>query len=156
MWLWSGDDEHSIGTEMFGWHEARLTVRTVRGNKMTTESQLFDEFAAALQFPVYFGENWSALNDCLTDLAWLPPEAGYVLVISEPLRVLEGSPDSLPVLVRQLASACEEWSSPISLGEWWDRPGVAFHTVLVTRNEDDAQVRGRWEAAGASLSDLPS
>ena len=78
------------------------------------------------------------------------------MIVSEPLRVLEGSSDSLPVLVRLLASACAGWSNPVSLGEWWDRPGVAFHTVLVTRAGDDAQVRNRWEAAGASLSDLPS
>jgi hypothetical protein len=156
MWVWSVDEERSIGTAMFGWREARLTVRTVRGNKMLTEPQLFDEFAAALQFPAYFGENWPALDDCLSDLAWLPPEVGYVLVVSEPLRVLEVSPDSLPVLVRLLASACAEWSNPISLGEWWDRPAVAFHTVLVTREGDAAQVRNRWEAAGASLSDLAS
>ena len=79
-----------------------------------------------------------------------------MLVVSEPLRVLEGSPGSLPVLVRHLAFAGAEWSNPISLGEYWDRPSVAFHTVLVTRGGDDAQVRSRGEAVGASLSDLPS
>jgi len=38
--------------------------------------------------PTYFGENWPALDDCLTDMAWLPPEVGYVLVLTEPLRDL--------------------------------------------------------------------
>lgn len=155
IWVWSGDKERSIGRAMYKWREARLTVRTVRGSKMQTEPQLFDEFAAALQFPTYFGENWSALDDCLTDMDWLPPEAGYVLVVTEPLRVLEGAPEALPIFVRRLASACAEWSTPIALGEWWDRPGVAFHTVLVTTPEEDGQVRQRWKTAGAPLSDLP-
>lgn len=147
--------ERSLGPAIYGWRDARLTVRTVRGSMLRTEAQLFDEFAAALQFPAYFGENWAALDDCLTDLAWLPPEAGYVLVVTEPLHVLEGAPDSLPVLVRHLTSVCAEWSAPIALGEWWDRPGVAFHTVLATSRDDEAQVRDRWESAGALLSDLP-
>lgn len=155
MWVWSDDEERSIGPAMYGWREARLTVRAVRGNKMLTEPQLFDEFAAVLQFPAYFGENWAALDDCLTDMAWLRPEARYVLVVTEPLRVLERASDALSVLVRHLASVCAEWAAPISLGEWWDRPGVAFHTVLATSREDDAQVRDRWKSAGAPLADLP-
>ena len=51
--------------------------------------------------PTYFGENWPALDDCLTDMAWLPPEVGYVLVVTEPLPVLEEARDALPVLVRR-------------------------------------------------------
>ncbi|MCK9356944.1 MAG: barstar family protein [Dehalococcoidia bacterium] len=34
--------------------------------------------ATALRFPAYFGMNWDALHDCLTDLSW-QPAAGYVL-----------------------------------------------------------------------------
>jgi hypothetical protein len=154
-WLWTDGEERSIGTAMYGWRDARLTVRTVRGSKMRTEARLFDEFAAALQFPAYFGENWSALDDCLTDLDWLPPEAGYVLVVTEPLQVLEASPGSLPVLVQCLTSACAEWSAPVALGESWDRPGVAFHTLLATSREDKAQVGALWMSAGARVADLP-
>lgn len=155
LWLWTDEEEESIDSAVHEWRDARLTVRTVRGSKMRTEPQLFDEFAAALQFPAYFGENWSALDDCLTDLAWLPPEAGYVLVVTQPLHVLEASPDSLPILVRQLTSACTAWSAPVALGEWWDRPGLPFHTVLATSLENEAQVRARWKSAEARLSDLP-
>jgi hypothetical protein len=32
-----------------------------------------------LAFPAWFGHNWDALADCLTDLSWLPA-AGYVLI----------------------------------------------------------------------------
>jgi len=131
-WLWTDEEKGSIAIAMHGWRDARLTVRTVRGSKMRTEARLFDEFAAALQFPAYFGENWSALDDCLTDLDWLPPEAGYVLVVTEPLQVLEASPESLPALVRCMTSVWAEWAAPVTLGESWDRQGVAFHTVLAT------------------------
>jgi hypothetical protein len=35
-------------------------------------------YAAALDFPEYFGHNWDALEECLRDLAWLPP--GRILI----------------------------------------------------------------------------
>lgn len=41
---------------------------------------LLDRLARALSFPAWFGRNWDALADCLTDLAWMPA-AGYVLVL---------------------------------------------------------------------------
>jgi len=43
-----------------GCHEADLAVRLVRGHKSRAVDGLFDEFAAALQFPYYFGANWAA------------------------------------------------------------------------------------------------
>ena len=54
---------------------------------MRTLDALFDEMAAAFQFPYYFGENWDALDECLADLSWLPA-AGYVILIRESSEVL--------------------------------------------------------------------
>ena len=36
--------------------------------------------AVALHFPDWFGHNWDALADCLTDLSWLPA-GGYVVLL---------------------------------------------------------------------------
>ena len=36
--------------------------------------------AAALHFPAWFGHNWDALSDCLTDLSWMEAN-GYVVVL---------------------------------------------------------------------------
>ena len=44
-----------------GWHVARV-------RDATTKAEVLDGFAAALQFPDYFGHNLDALWDCLTDL----------------------------------------------------------------------------------------
>ena len=43
--------------------------------------------ARVLDFPLHFGRTWDALEDCLTDLGWLPG-AGYQLVVSSADRLL--------------------------------------------------------------------
>lgn len=137
----------------WGWQEAGLTVRVVRGRKMRTVDDLFDEFAAALQFPYYFGENWPAFDECLSDMDWLPTSVGIVVVIVDPAEVLADEPEvELGVLVRLITHAADTYSEPIDAGEWWDRPALPFHVVLHSSAEDVAVVLGRWQAAGATVS----
>jgi RNAse (barnase) inhibitor barstar len=59
--------------------------------------------AGALGFPQWFGHNWDALEDCLTDLSWRPAD-GHVLLFTE---FTEG--DDLGILVDVLASCAEFW-----------------------------------------------
>jgi hypothetical protein len=58
-----------------------VAVRRIRGSRSRTLTGLFDELAAALQFPAYFGGNWNAVIDMLSDLRWLP--AGEYLFVVE-------------------------------------------------------------------------
>jgi hypothetical protein len=66
---------------------------------------LMKNIAAALEFPHWFGENWDALEDCLSDLSWREA-AGHVLL-------LEGAEvgDDFGVLIDVLGSAAEFWAS---------------------------------------------
>lgn len=137
------------------WRDAGLTVRTVRGPKMGTVERLFDEVAAALQFPYYFGENWPAFDECLSDMDWLPMSVGVVVVILEAEHVLANTDDvELAVLQRMIQRAAEAYSSPIASGEWWDRPAVAFHFVLQSQGDGVDAIRTRWGHAGAAMVDL--
>ena len=38
---------------------------------ITTTADLFDGLAEALSFPSYFGHNWNAVDECMTDLSWI-------------------------------------------------------------------------------------
>jgi hypothetical protein len=137
---------------VWGWREAGLTARVVRGRKMRTVDGLFDELAAALQFPYYFGENWSAFDECLADMDWLPVNAGIVIAVLDPDQVLAAEDDAeLVTFVRAIAHAAETYAEPIESGEWWDRPAVPFHVVLQTAT-GDAAVRERWQAAGGQVA----
>jgi len=59
---------------------------------------LLKSIAAALRFPAWFGQNWDALEDCLSDL----PGKGYVLLFD---HAKPG--DDLGVLIDVLRSSAE-------------------------------------------------
>jgi RNAse (barnase) inhibitor barstar len=46
----------------------------------TTRDQLFRALVEGLQLPGYFGWNFDALEECLTDLSWLPEQDDIVLL----------------------------------------------------------------------------
>lgn len=139
----------------WGWREAGLTVRVVRGHKMRTVDSLFDEVSAALQFPYYFGENWAAFDECLADMDWLPSRVGIVVAVLDAVEVLSDEPEAeLGALVSVITHAAETYAEPIDSGEWWDRPPLPFHVVLQTKEGEEALVRTRWGASGATFSVL--
>lgn len=139
--------EHALG-----WSDAALTIRAIRGRKARTVPALFDEFAAALQFPYYFGENWSAFDECIADLDWLPAQAGIAVLIYEAGQVLaDDTQEDLAVLVKVFAQAAATFGQPVEDGEWWDRPALPFHFVL---QEERLQSLFRWEAAGARIAPI--
>ena len=62
--------------------------------------------AGALAFPAWFGGNWDALEDCLSDLSWMAA-GGYVLLIEG----VQGVPlVERGTLVDILASAAASWA----------------------------------------------
>lgn len=56
-------------------------VRHVRGRSMPTTAALFDEFAAALQFPYYFGRNKDAFDECFGEIGDSVGPGAVVLVL---------------------------------------------------------------------------
>src|SRR5687767_14416178 len=57
---------------------ATLIVRLPRG--IRSKQTLLAVLADKLRFPGYFGWNWDALEECLGDLAWLPPDRPIAIV----------------------------------------------------------------------------
>lgn len=57
-----------------------LDVVTIDLRGVKAKRGLLDAFAAALEFPRWFGGNWDALEDCLGDLSWRKGD-GRVLLI---------------------------------------------------------------------------
>src|SRR5215510_10518793 len=62
---------YDFGLSLVKHHSLSVVVRFLRGRKMHESSGLDNEFAAAMQFPWYYGENWAAFDECLKDLSWI-------------------------------------------------------------------------------------
>lgn len=124
-------DSKQLAAMALAWADDNITVRTVRGTKMRTVQGLFDEIAAALQFPYYFGENWAAFDECLADLDWLSVSNPVALVVYDADQVLlDAQPSEFETFTEILRRASSELGNPIEDGESWDRPALAFHLVL--------------------------
>jgi hypothetical protein len=75
-----------------------LVARIVFADK----ERLLKNIAAALRFPEWFGQNWDALEDCLSELVG----KGHVLLFDQPR-----AGDDLGVLVDILRSSASGWAA---------------------------------------------
>ena len=80
-----------------------------------TKDAILKAMADALEFPRWFGGNWDALEDCLTDLSWRRRK-GHVLLIDGFVLT-----DDFGILLDILGSCAEYWSER----------AVPFFAVLV-------------------------
>ena len=67
---------------------------------------LMERIARVLEFPHWFGGNWDALEDCLTDLSW-SKAGGHVLLLE---GAAELPVDERGVLVDILVAAAAWWA----------------------------------------------
>lgn len=55
------------------------TVFMVNIAAVNNKSDLMTQLKAGFDFPDYFGHNWDALEDCLTDLSWVSEQEIWLI-----------------------------------------------------------------------------
>lgn len=80
----------------------------IDGKNIARKEQLLNHVATSLRFPEHFGQNWDALEECLTDLEWVDAE-GYVLLYDHIDGLLSAHPDQFETLVEILRDAVASW-----------------------------------------------
>jgi RNAse (barnase) inhibitor barstar len=65
---------------------------SIDGTRIRSRADFYDEVAAALSFPEWFGRNLDALHDSLSDLSWLPG-GEHVLVWTAPEVFQKADPE---------------------------------------------------------------
>lgn len=90
-------------------------LRWLRGARMRTKAGLLDEWAAAGQFPPYFGGTWDAFRDALAEV---PGEGAAFFVLEADQLLAEAPPVEAATLAEILGAVAEEVA---------DRP---FHVVF--------------------------
>lgn len=77
--------------------------------------------------------NYAGFEDWMRDLSWLKSKpSGWVVIIKQEARLLAREPHQRSKLIEALATIAADWAQPIENGEWWDRPPVPFHVLLVS------------------------
>ncbi len=104
---------------------ARVDLREV-----SDKSGFLEAIAGALEFPDYFGMNWDALDECLSDLSWRPASGHVILLAGFRPSDGEGAVDAA-ILVRVLEGVVE----------YWKQREVPFYVILT--GEPRAQGGGR-------------
>jgi hypothetical protein len=60
--------------------ELGFRLYVFKGAGIVNKEQFFQGIANAMEFPSYFGFNWDAVYDCITDLDWWCQAKGYLLL----------------------------------------------------------------------------
>ena len=69
---------------------------------------LMERLQGALQFPAWFGRNWDALEDCLTDMSW-HDDVGFVLLFDGAGDLRRHQKSLFDALLDVLRSAADYW-----------------------------------------------
>ena len=112
-------------------HDAGGAVSVVLdARRMSDFEGLMAECRAAFRFPEYFGRNWSAFDECIRDLSWLPGLA-YQVVIEHGNELLREDLGELPTFLRTMERAGQAWSRSFARGPEWGGGEVPFNTVII-------------------------
>jgi RNAse (barnase) inhibitor barstar len=88
---------------------AGLAVRRIDIRGAQEKKDFLKAVETALSFPAWFGHNWDALHDCLTDLDWLPNKTGYVLIFENSDYFARADKQAFEDGLAVLHSAAEYW-----------------------------------------------
>lgn len=86
--------------------QAQLLLLTADLARIEDSRQILRELGSALGFPTWYGANFDALHDCLTDPAWRPGH-GVILLISGLDALRRHDPEAFSTMIEVLRSAAK-------------------------------------------------
>lgn len=142
-----------VANHLMAWTPAHpeWDVLRVRATKSHDDDQFFDELAAALQFPYYFGQNWDAVWDCITDLNWLKGSS-FLVVFDSAEILLSRSDRGFALLLKILADAHGVWHRETADFGTRGRQPIAFQSVFACDPNSVDAFAARLKAAGATFT----
>ena len=85
-----------------------IQVFYLDGKEITNKQTFLKQAGESLKFPAYYGQNWDAFNDCITDLGWCPARA-YILIYDQPEIFAKAEPEQWQIALTILNYAVEYW-----------------------------------------------
>ena len=144
-WLivWPPDELPGLGP-----HLPDFVVKVFDGSRCRSSRDLFREFAREFSFPGYFGENWDALDDFLTDDYFVPGD-GCLILFENAKLLLSSSEKEFSIFQSAMSGCGEAWANPDLRSQVLDDEGspidppriIPFHVVLVSSESTDPASR---------------
>jgi len=91
----------------------------LEGRDIGDKDQFMSRSASVFRFPEYFGNNWDAFADCLTDMSWHKAD-GFVILYDHCDSLVEHSP-------REFETALDVFKES---AEFWRNEGKALFVLL--------------------------
>jgi len=88
--------------------ERGLAFFHLEGQEIHDKDQLLKQAALALRFPEYFGNNWDAFADCLTDMSWHETD-GFVILYDHFDSLAAHSPRDFEMALDIFKESTEFW-----------------------------------------------
>ena len=82
----------------------------VDGAAVMDKASFLDAFAVALDFPSYFGQNWDAFEECLTEMTWAPG-TGYVILWDDVANFADAAPEQWETAQAIFNQAADYWQA---------------------------------------------
>ncbi len=82
----------------------------VDGRKINNKEQFLRSAAQEMNFPDYFGANWDAFEDCLTDMSWHESN-GFMILYDNFDGFAQDSPDGFKTMLGILHDTVDFWRS---------------------------------------------
>ena len=80
----------------------------LNGSTINDKTSFLNACGEAMSFPAYYGHNWDALDECITDLEWCPAQ-GYVLLYDHVERFAGDEPEQWSIALDILREATNYW-----------------------------------------------
>ena len=87
---------------------SKLVCFYIEGKKIEKKEQFLNHASVAMHFPEYFGDNWDAFEDCLTDLSW-QDAPGYVILFDHYDGMASHAHGQFETALEVFQSAVEYW-----------------------------------------------
>jgi hypothetical protein len=114
-------------------------IRLLRGGRCETVRGFMAEAAAALQLPLYFGGNWNAFEEAISQY-WIPA-SGLVAIVAEAELLF-------------VAETGDAWGPLTSIVRGADSPRWPVRFVFQAGEPVGEAIRGRIAAHGAAIGAL--
>ena len=89
---------------------AKLAYFHIEGQMLMRKEQFLNHAAVAMHFPDWFGDNWDAFEDCLTDLSWVDAD-GYVILYDHTDLFAEHAPQHFDTLIEIFKESADFWAA---------------------------------------------